>query len=421
MSAKRSLVFLSLIFILGLFLRLYLLSSTMPFIGDQAWFFLSARDALLTGRFPLLGITSSVTWLHQGSLYTYLLIPELALSHFHPVSGAIFTAFLSAVTIILCYFLGRIWFDSRGGLTAAFIFATSPLAIIHARMPYHTSPIPFFMALLLLFLSRRKYFISFLVLGLLYQLELVTVVLWPVFIFFLVKNRYSPRFRDFMAFAVGILPFLLSGPVSTVGVFVWTAYHWLTAASTGPATVPFYLVLLQHFFLPGLPALAAVILLVSVLFALWRKKSELLWLLLPLVVIFFNKTTSEAYFSLLLLPLALFSGYFLSRLFVKNTLFILFLGWWLVNIHYLLIRDYALDPGSYGAGLSSRLAVSDAILAASATSVPRLTAVGPGSQFATTVDPYRYLIWWRGLTRPPGGKYLNFVIDDAAQTWRVLQ
>lgn len=61
------------ILIIGAFLRFDRLPQLVAFIGDQGWFYLSARDVLLSGNIPLVGITSSHTWLHQGPRWTYLL------------------------------------------------------------------------------------------------------------------------------------------------------------------------------------------------------------------------------------------------------------------------------------------------------------------------------------------------------------
>src|SRR3989344_1721221 len=52
--------------ILATVLRFYRLSETMTFIGDQGRDYLAARDMLLTGKWPLTGIPSSIPWLHQG-------------------------------------------------------------------------------------------------------------------------------------------------------------------------------------------------------------------------------------------------------------------------------------------------------------------------------------------------------------------
>ena len=75
----------------------------MNFIGDQGWFYISARDILLTGKIPLVGITSSHIWLHQGPYWTYMLAIMLFLFHFNPVSGAYLTAVIGLLTVFLIY------------------------------------------------------------------------------------------------------------------------------------------------------------------------------------------------------------------------------------------------------------------------------------------------------------------------------
>lgn len=395
----------------------------MLFIGDQAWFYISARDALLTGHLPILGITSSVTWLHQGPLWAYLLTPALALSHFHPVSGAVLTAFFDSLTILMCYWLARLWFDSKTGLSAALLYAASPLAVTYSRMPYHTTLIPLFLCLLLIFQTRRRYFLAFLLLGLLYQLELATVSLWPIFLFFLIKSRYQPRVRDLLAFILGIAPFIVAGPVQTTGVFIWTLYH-LVVRSGGPGLAPvfhFYLPILQKLLIPGLSFIVLPLLGLSVLYALFRRRLEVIWLLVPLALIFINGTPSEAYFALLVIPIIIFAGFFIANIFPKFSLIFFFTGWWLINSHFLISRNYLIDPGSYGASLSSRQQLSQQIFSASLTSSPQIIATGPGSEFASTIDPYRYLVWWQGLSQKATGSHLRFMVNDSQQFFTVLE
>lgn len=174
------------ILIIGAFLRFDRLPQLMAFIGDQGWFYLSARDLLLTGNIPLVGITSSHTWLHQGPLWTYMLAGSLWVSNFNPFSGSILTAIIGTSSIFLIYKLGKEFFSREFGLIAALIYATSPLIIIHERLAYHTSPIPFLVLLLIysvlkVIKGRAIYFpIVALCLSLLYNFELATVVFIPV-------------------------------------------------------------------------------------------------------------------------------------------------------------------------------------------------------------------------------------------------
>src|SRR5882762_6674950 len=104
---------LYLILLLAAFLLFYRLSEFLPFIGDQGWFYISARDMLLTGQIPLVGITSSHVWLHQGPYWTYMLAGALWIGRFNPVFGAYLTSSLGLVGVWLLYKIGSEMFTSR--------------------------------------------------------------------------------------------------------------------------------------------------------------------------------------------------------------------------------------------------------------------------------------------------------------------
>lgn len=126
------------VLVIGAFLRLYKLGELMPFIGDQGWFYLSARDMLLTGHVPLVGITSSHTWLHQGPLYTYVLAVIFFFAHFHPLAPGYFFTLLDTCTIYVVYRFTKTFFSQTEALFTAFFYATSSLILLNSRMPYHT-------------------------------------------------------------------------------------------------------------------------------------------------------------------------------------------------------------------------------------------------------------------------------------------
>ena len=209
--------------ILGTILRFYDLANRMPFIGDQAWFYLSARDTLLGSGLPLLGITASITWLHQGPLWTYFFVPLIT----HPVLPAIFTSVVGLISIYLIYFLG--------GWPASLLLAILPLSVLQSRMPYHTSLIPLFSILYFLFLRRRRDFLAGLFLGFLYQLHLLTFIFWPIMLF---RRKLIP------GFLLGIFPFLLAGPIQTFGIFAWIAKHALTGFGGSTVSTAYLVVLL---------------------------------------------------------------------------------------------------------------------------------------------------------------------------------
>lgn len=191
----------------------------IPFFGDIGWFYLSARQALLSGQFPLLGITTSITWLHQGSLWTYMLIPSFWLSNFHPLSPVIFIIFVNIFLISNFYFLISKLSNKKVAFLSTLILVINPWFMMHLRTPYHTAPIPLFEVIFLLSLLKQRDFLSGLFLGLLYQLHLLTFIFWP-----LVFLRL--RLRLFTGFVLGIMPFLIVGPTQTLGIFVWIIKHF---------------------------------------------------------------------------------------------------------------------------------------------------------------------------------------------------
>lgn len=190
----------------------------VPFFGDIAWFYLSARDALLSGKFPLLGITSSIVWLHQGPLWTYLLVPALLFSNYYPFSGIIFISVLNIFLFPNFYYLILKIFNRKTAILVTFLLVFLPWWTMHSRTPYHTSPIPLFEVIFLLCLIKQRDFLAGLFLGFLYQLHLLTFIFWPLMIFRLNKKSIS-------GFILGILPFLIAGPTQTLGIFVWLIKH----------------------------------------------------------------------------------------------------------------------------------------------------------------------------------------------------
>jgi hypothetical protein len=223
----RKIIFL---LITALALRLWNLDN-VPHFADMDWFFDSARVARETGNIPLLGITSSITWLHQGALWTYFLLL--------PVPGQILTILAGTISVLLAYF-------AVGG-AAALLLAVLPFAVLHSQIAYHTSFIPLFFFVSYLLIQRRRLFLAGLFIGFLYQLHLLTFIYWPLWLILLLRRRLS-LWMVFIGFILGILPFIISGPVQIFGIFIWVLKQLLTGfggVSSGISTA--YLVVL----LPG--------------------------------------------------------------------------------------------------------------------------------------------------------------------------
>lgn len=211
----------------------------IPYFEDIGWFYLSARNALLLGKFPFLGITSSIVWLHQGPLWTYMVIPAFWLSNFHPLSPVIFIIFINLFLIPNFYYLISLLFDKRTALLSTLVLVLNPWLMMHLRTPYHTAPIPLFEVIFLLCLIKQRDFLAGLFLGMLYQLHLLTFIFWPLL---LTSKILNPK--SVLGFLLGILPFLVAGPTQTFGIFVWIIKHLFEGfGGTGLASEAYRVVL----------------------------------------------------------------------------------------------------------------------------------------------------------------------------------
>src|SRR3989344_7673418 len=227
-SINKNHILIFLILLLGAFLRLYKLKEYMTFIGDQGWFYLSARDMILTGKIPLVGITASHTWLHQGPYWTYIVAFLFWIFNFNPLAPAYFTAFLGALTIWLIYKVSKELFSEKIGLISAVIYATSPLVIQSDRFAYHTSPISFFTLIFIFFVYKWLkgnpvfFALSIVSLGVLYNFELATVSLFGVLfilLFYGIIGRKSWALKIFecKVFLISIFGFI--APMAPVIIY----------------------------------------------------------------------------------------------------------------------------------------------------------------------------------------------------------
>lgn len=203
-------------------LRLVNLNHPLRF-SDMEWFFTSARQTLASGQLPVLGITASITWLHQGPLWTYLLLLPTAIGL--PPQALTIAGGVAAVA--LAYWIV--------GWVPALVLAVLPFAVVASQTAYHTSLIPLFFFLSYLCLSRRRPFLGGLFIGFLYQSHLLTFIYWPLWV---ILARKLPKLPITLGIILGILPFILAGPIQTFGIFIWIGKGLLTGweVSSGIST-----------------------------------------------------------------------------------------------------------------------------------------------------------------------------------------
>jgi GT2 family glycosyltransferase len=440
-------IVVSIIFLLGFALRAYKLPETMIFIGDQGWFYLSAFSMIKFGQIPLVGIPSSVVWLHQGPLATYFIALALFIGSLNPVAPAVLFGVLDCITITIIYFLTKNIFKSRVvGIFSAFFYATSPLVLLTARMPYHTSPIPFFVAIFLFLLYKiikgKKALLPvlFFCYGLLIQLELSNAVLLLVilFLFFINKIRIKKRegIVSFAAFLAGILPFILydlsHNFVQTLGFPLWvinrtrlflglTITHNSTTAHLPNAiyTIISQLEAIFSVYYPFVLAGYIVLFLTFVFLHNWKgRKQELFFLLaailIPLISFGVHAAPGVAYFPLLFPIISVWVG--ASVYFVNKKLKIivpLFIVLAIINIFGLAENNYyittaraqeSLPVNSYSYGYSVKLIQDAADFIAGSSKEANIVGRGFYSIYASNLDNIKYVLLTKNIKLSGSGK-----------------
>ena len=438
---------------LSIFLNFYRISERMIFIGDQGWFYISARDMILTGKIPLVGITSSHTWLHQGPLWTYLLAFVLWAFNYNPLSGAYFTVFLNIFTVFLVYKLGKKMFSKRVGLIAALLYATSPLVIVNSHMPYHTSPIPLLVLGLIYSIYRwvkgNAYFLplTIFILALLYNFELATQVIWVtiliIFILgFIKKKKWAINILNkeiwFLTISLFILPML---PIiiydvnhnfaQTLKFFAWIPYRAISQLAESQESlvsmINFFLINYQQLIFASNYIVSFLILLLSIgyfayhLFkgiAMERFFSPIgilmIFIATLLIGFFINNSASSAYLPLFFPSVIIATAWIFDKLMKKKHLFIpvLISIFLIAASNTLFILDTSRNKSTHGYSFSQRLNLVKTILKEANGKDYGIKGNGPGSQFDSFTMNYEYLAWWLG--KPPSKNSIKniFIISE---------
>lgn len=425
----------SLVLLLGLFLRAYKLNEHMRFIGDQGWFYLSARDMLLTGKIPLVGITSSHVWLHQGPYWTYIVAFIFYLFNFNPIIPGYFTALVGAITIFLIYKIFKEMFSKNMALIASFLYATSPLIVSSDRFAYHTTLISFFSLIFIYTVYKwvkgdNKYFIfSLILIGILYNFELATFSLGGLLIVFLAfglfkRKRWTVDLLDsktilfsFLGLAITMLPILVydfkTGFLQTLGFLLWILYKMVRTFLNSSDTVLGNNTKILHFLLDRYRLLTfASSFLLSILFLfssfvfflylLKKEKSVSLFVIaVSTVIILFgfiaNKTESDAYlpvfFPIIIAISAIFWNFIIKKIKLTGLIFLVIFGF--MNVYYFF--NYNLS--SKNAEFVKRKEAVEQILKLTEGKEYNLIGRGIGSQFESFTMNYEFLLWKKG--NPP--------------------
>jgi len=220
---KRVLPYLLLVVILGVgaYLRLHEISKYMTFLGDEGRDALVVKRMIVDGKWTLLGPTASVGGFFMGPIYYYFMLPFLWLWNLNPVGPSIMVALFGIATIGLVYLTGSSFFDKQVGLSAAALYALSPLVIAYSRSSWNPNIVPFFSTLLIWLLwkfhQHHKPLVLFwagVSLGIALQLHYTVLFLCGVVLVWLLAiGRYRKNllsyFCGIVGFLIGFSPFLV--------------------------------------------------------------------------------------------------------------------------------------------------------------------------------------------------------------------
>lgn len=437
-------VILFIIIGISAFINLNRIDSNMLFIGDVGRDYLASRDMILTKQIPLVGIKSSVVWLHQGPLSIYIIGLALLVGRFDPVAPAIAYGLLGVLSTALAYIIGKTFFNRGIGLMAALFYATSPIVAINTRMPYHTSSIPLFASIFFVLLykvqrGKKKYILPlFISMGLLLQLELSNVVLISLLLLLFFIKRKMFVIKDALYGAVGlligILPFILYDFThhfsQTIGFALWVANRirlFLGLTTQGNSTTTELPNALYRIYqqLAGIifPEAVIVFILISclVFFNLFRFRKQLFakenrlgiililgWILIPFVGFSVHAAPGVAYFPLIYTPVCILTAltfYNLSK--VSKGFTFLFFAVVSFNAYFLIKNNYyitseegmqSLPPANYSYGYAFTLHNDIAKKIVEDAKGKKINLKGGGfiGTLETGIDDFKYLVWYNG-------------------------
>jgi len=188
----RDLLFLLVLFAIGLFLRTYLIGQNLFFGPEQGRDMLVVKSIVMDHKLVLIGPTTAVEGIYHGPLYYYLCAVPFFLSKGNPLFIAFFFIFLNALSVFLVYLIGKELFSKKIGLIASLFFTFSFGAVVMARWLSHPPLIIPVSCLFFLFLTKfmkgnNKYLIpTAIIYGVVTQTEFSNLIIFTFIAFFAV-------------------------------------------------------------------------------------------------------------------------------------------------------------------------------------------------------------------------------------------
>lgn len=190
------------LWLLGLFLRLYQLDKVMPFTFDQGRDLLELA-ALSKGDITLVGPTTGIAGFFLGPFYFYALLPGFLLGGGSPVGVAYWVALIASVALPLSFYLAKKVTTPTGAWLTYLMLTFLPGSLHEARVIWNPSfAVPLLVASWwCLFESKKKSWLlipALLLYGLSLQTELAyTVFLAPIYLWWVaIHSPLAQKFRQ---------------------------------------------------------------------------------------------------------------------------------------------------------------------------------------------------------------------------------
>jgi 4-amino-4-deoxy-L-arabinose transferase-like glycosyltransferase len=220
---KIEFILLLLILAIASFLRFYNIIDFLHFANDEARDAFIVKNIFENNSIPLLGPETSIGHFYLGPIFYYFLTLFFLLFQFHPVSGAILSAILGVLSVLLLWKITRNIFSKEAALIASFLYSISFIVVLHSRWSWNPNIVPFFFLLYIYsfykFTNSRNNFGKYLYLWIisltiLIQLHASTFILIPVsIILFLLYRPKNLKWQNYLvSLAIIIIlfaPFLI--------------------------------------------------------------------------------------------------------------------------------------------------------------------------------------------------------------------
>lgn len=214
---KKEYLFLSLIIIVGAFLRLPgVITNSFAFTYDVGRDMLALWNIVYLHKIPLIGQTTGLQGIFHGPWWYYMLTPFFIIFQGDPQGIAFMMVLIGILTIVMGFIFGK----SIGGLFLGVLFASlisvSPIMISLSAQIWNPNVIPLFVVLILLVLHKiysqskksklRYYFILGLLLAFSIDLEIVfgLLLFFGVILSVVIIAWKKLSFKSILSFILGL-------------------------------------------------------------------------------------------------------------------------------------------------------------------------------------------------------------------------